>query len=157
MRYIVSHENSPNMMTSSNGNIFRVTGPLCREFTGQFPAQRPVAPSFDAFFDLCLNNRLSKQSRSWLFGTPSCSLWRHSNEEVENPSKTPYGKNFRVLVLPYRSELMGTLNHVSLTRNTHLSRMPCRHTSTNRIFTGKVTKGYLSFTSSGKLCDQNGT
>ena len=23
------------MMTSSNGNIFRVTGPLCREFTGQ--------------------------------------------------------------------------------------------------------------------------
>ena len=24
-----------NMMTSSNGNIFRVTGPLCGEFTGQ--------------------------------------------------------------------------------------------------------------------------
>ena len=24
----------PNMMTSSNGNIFRVTGPLCGEFTG---------------------------------------------------------------------------------------------------------------------------
>ena len=38
------------MMTSSNGNIFRVTGHLCREFTG--PAQRPVTRSFDVFFDL---------------------------------------------------------------------------------------------------------
>ena len=30
------------MMTSSNGNIFRVTGPLCGKFTGpgEFPAQR---------------------------------------------------------------------------------------------------------------------
>ena len=26
---------SINMMTSSNGNIFRVTGPLCGEFTGR--------------------------------------------------------------------------------------------------------------------------
>ena len=40
-------------MTSSNGNIFRVTGPLCGEFTGpgEFPAQRPVTRSFDVFFD----------------------------------------------------------------------------------------------------------
>ena len=29
-------------MTSSNGNIFRVTGHLCGEVTGEFPAQRPV-------------------------------------------------------------------------------------------------------------------
>ena len=37
------------MMTSSNGNIFRVTGPLCGEFTGpgEFLAQRPVTRSFD--------------------------------------------------------------------------------------------------------------
>ena len=47
------------MMTSSNGNIFRVTGPLCGEFTGpgEFPAQRPVTRSFDVFFDLRLNRR----------------------------------------------------------------------------------------------------
>ena len=40
------------MMTSSNGNIFRVTGPLCGEFTGpgDFPTQRPVTRSFDVFF-----------------------------------------------------------------------------------------------------------
>ena len=47
------------MMTSSNGNIFRVTGPLCGEFTGpdEFPAQRPVTQSFDVFFDLRLNKQ----------------------------------------------------------------------------------------------------
>ena len=44
-------------MTSSNGNIFRVTGPLCGQFTGpgEFPTQRPVTRSFDVFFDLRLN------------------------------------------------------------------------------------------------------
>ena len=51
------------MMASSNGNIFRVTGPLCGEFTGpgELPTQRPVTRSFDVFFDLRLNKRLSKQ------------------------------------------------------------------------------------------------
>ena len=55
------------MMTSSNGNIFRVTGPLCGEFTGpgEFPAQRPVTRSFDVFFDWRLNKRSSKQPRGW--------------------------------------------------------------------------------------------
>ena len=33
--------------------------------TGEFPTQRPVARSFDVFFDLRLNTWLSKQSRSW--------------------------------------------------------------------------------------------
>ena len=42
------------MMTSSNGNIFRVTR------------------SFDVFFDLRLNKRLSQQSWGWW-------LWRHCN------------------------------------------------------------------------------
>ena len=45
------------------GNIFRVTGYLCGEFTGpgEFPTQRPLTRSFDVFFDLRLNKRLSKQ------------------------------------------------------------------------------------------------
>ena len=47
--------------------------------TGELPAQRPVTRSFDVFFHLCLNKRLSKQSRGWWFETPSCSLWRHCN------------------------------------------------------------------------------
>ena len=68
-------------MTSSNGNIFRVTGPLCGEFTGpgEFPAQRPVTRSFDVFFYLRLNKRLSKQPWGWWFETSSWSLWRHGN------------------------------------------------------------------------------
>ena len=67
------------MMTSSNGTIFRVTGPLCGEFTGpgEFPAQRPVTQSFDVFFDLCLKTRLSTQPWGWWFETPPWSLWRH--------------------------------------------------------------------------------
>ena len=70
------------MMTSSSGNIFRVTGPLCGEFTGpgEFPAQRPVTRSFDVFFDLRPNKRLSKQSWGWWFETPSRSLWCHRND-----------------------------------------------------------------------------
>ena len=70
------------MMTSSNGNIFRVTGPLCGEFTGpgEFPTQRPVTRSFDVFFDLRLNKRLSKQPWGWWFEMPSWSLWRQCDD-----------------------------------------------------------------------------
>ena len=46
---------------------------------GEFPAQRPVTRSFDVFFDLRLNKRLSKQSWGRWFETPSRSLWRHCN------------------------------------------------------------------------------
>ena len=46
---------------------------------GELPAQRPVTWSFDVFFDLRLNKRLSKQPRGWWFETPSWSLWRHGN------------------------------------------------------------------------------
>ena len=69
------------MMTSPNGNSFRVTGHLCGEFTGLrwIPAQRPVTRGFDVFFDLGPDKRLSKQSWGWWFETPSHSLWRHRN------------------------------------------------------------------------------
>ena len=73
------------MMTSWNGNIFPVTGHLCGEFTGEFPrtdeypTQRPVTLSFDVFFDLHLNKRLSKQSWGWWFDMQSCPLWRRRN------------------------------------------------------------------------------
>ena len=89
------------MMTSSNGNIFRVTGPLCGEFTGpgEFPAQRPVTRSFDVFFDLCPNKRLSKQPWGWWFETTSWSLWRHCNapfpsQEMRVIAETCFSENF---------------------------------------------------------------
>ena len=47
--------------------------------TGEFPTQMPVTRSFDVFFDLHLNKRLSKQSWGWWFETASRSLWRHCN------------------------------------------------------------------------------
>ena len=46
---------------------------------GECPAQRPVTRSFDVFFDLRLNKRLSLQSWGWWFETPSRPLWRHRN------------------------------------------------------------------------------
>ena len=69
-------------MTSSNGNIFRVTGHLYGEFTGHrwIFRTKPVTRSFDVFFDLRLNKRLSKQSWNWWFETPLWPLWRHRNE-----------------------------------------------------------------------------
>ena len=69
------------MMPSSNGNIFRVTGHFAGNspVPGEFRAQRPVMRSFDIFFDLRLNKRLSKQSWGWWFETPLRPLWRHRN------------------------------------------------------------------------------
>ena len=69
------------MMTSSNGNILRVTGHLYGEFTGrgEFPTHGPVTRSFNVFFDLRLNKWLSKQSWGWWFEMLARPLWRHRN------------------------------------------------------------------------------
>ena len=68
-------------MTSSNWEHFPR---YCRfagnsRVTGEFPSQRPVTRSFDVFFDLRLNKRLSEQSWCGWFEAPSCSLWRTCN------------------------------------------------------------------------------
>ena len=49
--------------------------------TVELPSQRPVTRSFDVFFDLCLNKRLSKLSWGWWFETPPRSLWRYCSEK----------------------------------------------------------------------------
>ena len=48
--------------------------------TGEFPSQRPVTWSFDVFFDLHPNKRLSTQTRRRWFETPSRLLWRNCND-----------------------------------------------------------------------------
>ena len=56
---------------------------LCAKYspvTGEFYSQRPVTWSFDIFFDLRPNKRLSKQSWGWWFETPSRSLLGHCND-----------------------------------------------------------------------------
>ena len=68
-------------MTSSNGNIFALLA-LCAgnsPVSGDISTQRPVARSFDVFFDLRLIKRLSKHSRGWWFETLSRPPWRHCN------------------------------------------------------------------------------
>ena len=63
--------------------IFSALLALCAGISpvpGDFPSQRPVTRSFDVFFDLRPNKRLSKLSRGWWFETPSRSLCRHCNE-----------------------------------------------------------------------------
>ena len=47
--------------------------------TGEFPSQRPVSRKFVVFFDLRLNERLSKQLQVWWCETLSRLLWRHCN------------------------------------------------------------------------------
>ena len=48
-------------------------------FAREFPTQRPVTRSFDIFFDLRLNQRLSKQAWGWWLETLSRPLWRYRN------------------------------------------------------------------------------
>ena len=56
---------------------------------GEFPAQNPVTRSFDVFFDLHPNKRLSKQWWGWWFETSSRRLWRHRNVLELNNVRPP--------------------------------------------------------------------
>ena len=108
------------MMTSSNGNIFRVTGPLCGEFTGpgEFLAQRPVTRSFDVFFDLWPNKRLSNQPWGWWFETLSWSLWRHCNKTLSHADGYPVcyttrlRKRFCITVTPHECQVVSNQRQV---------------------------------------------
>ena len=74
---------------------------------GEFPVQMPVTQSFNVFFDLRLNTRLSKQWWGWWFETPSCPLWHHCNDP-------------RVLDLFYYILLVWPPFHQSLVRKRQL-------------------------------------
>ena len=70
------------MVTSSNGNMFRFTGPLWGEITVH--RWIPFAKASDAglwcfLWSVCLNKRLSKSSRRWRFETPLRLLWLQCN------------------------------------------------------------------------------
>ena len=69
------------VITSSNGHIFRVTGPRAGNSPSlvNSPHKRPMTMSFDVLFDLRPNKRLNEQSWAWWFDTPSRSLWHHCN------------------------------------------------------------------------------
>ena len=82
-----SHADSNSMMSESwwrhQMETFSALLAICAgnsPVPGESHAQRPVMRSFDVFFDLRLNKRLSKQSWGWWFETLSCPLWRHCND-----------------------------------------------------------------------------
>ena len=85
----LQQENHSNFNTDSSfltqdgrRETFRTLLALCASnppVTGGFPSQRPVTWSFDVFFNLHLNEWLSKQFRCRWFETSSRSLWRHCN------------------------------------------------------------------------------
>ena len=75
------------MMTSSNGDIFLANYAGNSPVPGEFPAQRAVTRSFDVFFDLRLNTRLTKQWWGWWFETPSPPLWRERNGDLDMDTK----------------------------------------------------------------------
>ena len=68
---------------------------------GEFPTQRPVTRSFDVYFDLRPNKRLSKQSWGWWFETQSRPLWRHRNDDelIQISATHLKTRNVRVLFL----------------------------------------------------------
>ena len=79
--------------------------------TGEFPAQRPVARSFDISFDLQLNQQLSKPWRRRWFKTPSRSLWRHCNVSVL-PSCIPNMWNANTTTNKLHGEFLNSARHL---------------------------------------------
>ena len=90
----MSYSLPSSMMRPSNGNIFRVTSPLCGEFTGH--RWIPLTKASDVelwcfFFDLRLNKRFSKKKWNRWFETLSRPLW-HCNGSFKNEGKYPYSQ-----------------------------------------------------------------
>ena len=63
--------------------------------TGEFLTQRPVRRSFDVFFGLPLNKRLSKQSWDVRFETPSRPGWRNSNDKWDPVAQVLKSRDIR--------------------------------------------------------------
>ena len=95
--------------------------------TGEYPIQRPVTSSFDAFFDLRLNQPLGNQWRRWWFKTPSRSLWRHCGGDNRDTA-------------PVLKEQYEALSNYKLQQNT-TKREPCKYFPV-LIYTGLSNLSY---------------
>ena len=93
------------MMTSSNEDIFRVTGPVCGKFTGHqwIPRTKASDAELWCFLWSAPEKLLNKQPWIWWFETPSCPLWHHCNvqdsswhdqlEHCKDSNDTEYGRS----------------------------------------------------------------
>ena len=87
--------------------------------TGEFPSQRPVTRSFDVFFHLRLNKRLSKQWWGWWFETASRPLWRHCNGMIQRS----------VVMSTDKSGIPSLRAHVALVTTTGIIKWAAYHTA----------------------------
>ena len=89
----MSYSLPSSMMRPSNGNIFRVTSPLCGEFTGHrwIPLTKASDVELWCFSLICawINSSVKKWNR-W-FETLSRPLW-HCNSSFKNEGKYPYSQ-----------------------------------------------------------------
>ena len=106
--------------------------------SGEFPAQRPVARSFDVFFDLRLNKRLSKQSRGWWFETHRA----HCDVTVMNVAALrcfPRRKLFLRLIVIHEVCILGIWRTIDNTDAKIIVRCICRYAlSDHKIIALKV-------------------
>ena len=100
---IIRHNNAKKQISSwwcHHMETFSVLLAICvgnSSVPGEFPLQRPVTWSFDVFFDLRLNKRLSKQQWGWWFETPGWSFDLRLNKPL---SKQLWGWWFETLSHP---------------------------------------------------------
>ena len=101
---------------------------------GEFPAHRPVTRSFDVFFDLRLNKRLSEQSWGWRFETLSCPLWRHRYELLASClfGAMPLPETMTLFNWTFSIRLHWTLNRDSYT--SHWLVFLLQKTDMNRVY-----------------------
>ena len=101
-----------------------------------------VTRSFDVFFDLRLNKRLSKQPWGWWFETPAWSLWRHRNDGFRKANKlslcvtsksSHYNRVFRYgrvntsKIFAYKSDVLTHWDPVTHIRVNKLTRIGSEH------------------------------
>ena len=106
-------------MTSSNGT-YSVLLALCEgnsPVTGGFPSQRPVTWSFEVFFDLRLNKRLSKQWRRRWFERPPQSPLHHCNGRNDHVPDSSLGFTLCLHMLQYNIKVLNWFKYLPITLN----------------------------------------
>ena len=100
---------------------FSMSLAICSPVIGEFPVQRPpVTRSFDVFFGLRLNKRLSKQWWGWWFETLSSPLWCHCIDNCTNARLTP-----RIHPIFYLSRSPQWHERHSIANYRHIGLTPC--------------------------------
>ena len=75
------------VMTFSNGNTSRVTGPLCGKLTGHRWIPHTKASDAELW---CFLWSAPEQSWGWWFEIPSCSVCRHCHATIQTSAVTVY-------------------------------------------------------------------